>query len=72
MAKIVFPHTYAEILSSEQIDYMMEWMYSKENLIKQMDEGHIYFIAFDGEMPLGLRVVLGLLLTTGMVHLMAL
>lgn len=53
MAKIVFPHTYAEILSSEQIDYMMEWMYSKESLIKQMDEGHIYFIAFDGEMPLG-------------------
>ena len=26
MASVVFPETYREILSPEQIDYMMDWM----------------------------------------------
>ena len=42
----VFPETYKNILSHEQIEYMMDWMYSIENLHKQMEEeGHIYYIA---------------------------
>ena len=32
MAQIVFPATYREILSKEQLDYMMDWMYSPKNL----------------------------------------
>ena len=45
MAQIVFPATYREILSKEQLDYMMDWMYSPKNLRKQMEEeGHIYYI----------------------------
>lgn len=48
MASVVFPATYKEILTPEQLDYMMEWMYSEENLRKQMEEeGHIYFIAYE-------------------------
>lgn len=47
MAQIVFPATYREILSKEQLDYMMDWMYSPKNLRKQMEEeGHIYYIAY--------------------------
>lgn len=47
MASVSFPDTYREILSSEQIDYMMEWMYSEESLYRQMmDEGHIYYLAY--------------------------
>lgn len=53
LAENVFPHTYAKILSSEQIDYMMQWMYSLESLTRQMDEGHVYFIAFDNATPAG-------------------
>ena len=34
----IFPETYKEILSPEQNDYMMEWMYSIENIRKQMEE----------------------------------
>ena len=51
MAQIVFPATYREILSKEQLDYIMDWMYSPKNLRKQMEEeGHIYYIAYkDGE-----------------------
>lgn len=54
LAWIVFPHTYKEILSPEQMEYMMDWMYSAENLHKQMTEdGHIYFLAFEGDEPAG-------------------
>lgn len=50
MAQEVFPATYADILSPDQLDYMMEWMYSITNLHKQMEEeGHIYYIAFKGD-----------------------
>ena len=54
MATIVFPHTYREILSSEQIDYMMEWMYSAESLYRQMtEEEHVYYLAYWDDMPAG-------------------
>ena len=51
MADIVFPHTYKDILTTAQIDYMMDWMYSPPNIAKQMtEEGQVYFIAYyDGE-----------------------
>ena len=38
MAWVAFPHTYREMLSKEQIEYMMHWMYDVENLKKQMQE----------------------------------
>lgn len=54
MASVVFPHTYREILSPEQIDYMMEWMYSAESLHRQMtEEHHIYYIAYQDNEPAG-------------------
>ncbi|MBE6275394.1 MAG: GNAT family N-acetyltransferase [Bacteroides sp.] len=54
LAWIVFPHTYKELLSQGQIDFMMDWMYSPENLRKQMTEDrHIYYLAFDGSEPAG-------------------
>ena len=47
LASIVFPATYKNILSPEQLDYMMEWMYAPENIWKQItEEGHVYFIAY--------------------------
>lgn len=35
VAEIAFPATYSDILSERQIDYMMEWMYSAESLVRQ-------------------------------------
>lgn len=47
LASVVFPYTYRDILSSEQIDYMMQWMYSPESLHQQMEQdGHIYYLAY--------------------------
>lgn len=45
LALQVFPATYQELLSPEQLDYMLEWMYSEDSILKQMDNGHTYYIA---------------------------
>mgnify|MGYP002520399540 CR=1 FL=1 len=47
MAQVVFRHTYRDILSQEQMEYMMDMMYSMPNLEKQLEEGHHYYIAYD-------------------------
>ena len=38
LAQQIFPVTYKDILTSEQTDYMMEWMYSLDNIRKQISE----------------------------------
>ena len=53
MADVVFRHTYKDILSPEQMEYMMEWMYSLPNLERQLLEGHTYYIASIGGVPAG-------------------
>lgn len=54
MANEVFPATYSEILTPDQLDYMMDWMYAPENIRKQMEEeGHVYFIAYKEGEPCG-------------------
>lgn len=53
MAEVVFRQTYARILSPEQMEFMMDWMYSEENLREQMDSGHQYFLAFVSGSPAG-------------------
>jgi len=53
MAQVVFRHTYVNILSPEQMEYMMEWMYSLPNLRKQLEEGHHYYVAKDEEVFCG-------------------
>ena len=54
MAWEVFPHTYKDILTAEQIEYMMHWMYDVDSLRAQMGEkGHEYFVAYVGNVPAG-------------------
>ena len=64
LADVAFRDTYREILSPDQMEYMMDWMYSEGSLQRQMEqEGHVYFIAeLDGRpcgyvsvQPLGLQ-----------------
>lgn len=46
VAQVAFPSTYEQILSPEQLDYMMDWMYSEASLRRQItEEGHRYFVA---------------------------
>lgn len=53
MAEVVFRETYKTILSPEQMDYMMEWMYSIANLEGQVASGHVYYIALADDEPMG-------------------
>ena len=54
LATQTFPATYQHILTPEQIDYMMDWMYSSESLKNQMEkEHHIYYIAYEECEPAG-------------------
>jgi len=54
IAHKTWPSTFSSILSPDQINYMLEWMYSLESLKNQInDKGNVFLIAsFDGE-PLG-------------------
>lgn len=53
MAEVVFRHTYRDILSGEQMEYMMDWMYSSASLRRQLEEGHVYYIAYRDGRPCG-------------------
>ena len=40
-----WPSTYGHIISQEQIDFMLDWMYSNDSLEKQMNTGCEFYIA---------------------------
>ena len=45
IAKVAFPATYSTIISAEQIDYMMEWMYSAKKLQQEISGSITYLLA---------------------------
>ena len=49
----VWPQTYSSIISKEQIDYMLEMMYSNKSLALQMAEGSQFIIVQDTKKPVG-------------------
>ncbi|MFR9651225.1 MAG: dihydrofolate reductase [Rikenellaceae bacterium] len=46
VALVSFVETYQSFISPEQIDYMLDWMYSVKSLNKQFDEGYRFYILF--------------------------
>lgn len=49
----VWPKTYAPILSQEQIDYMLEKMYSSDSLQQQMTNGSQFVFVYEDDEPVG-------------------
>lgn len=50
IARVAFYDTYGEILSSDQLDYMYDWMYSEDSLLQQLKDGHVFYLGFcEGE-----------------------
>src|SRR5688572_28549127 len=46
IALVTWPHTFGEILSPEQISYMMKMMYSPSAMQQQTEEkGHVFLLA---------------------------
>ena len=53
LAYRIWPSTYSEILSQEQMLYMLNWMYSIETLEKSTESDHHFFDIFDGNQAVG-------------------
>lgn len=53
LAYKIWPIAYKEILSQDQLDYMLNWMYSIESLTQQLQEGHHYFGIYDKNETIG-------------------
>jgi len=49
----IWPQTYAAILSPQQIDYMLDMMYSEASLKKQMEDGSQFIFVYDDNEPVG-------------------
>jgi len=53
IAHATWPDTFKDILSQEQIQYMLNWMYDLKHLENQFNQGHQFYVAeFEGN-PLG-------------------
>ncbi len=53
IAQRTWPDTFGEILSPEQIEYMLSWMYSLETLEQQASDGYLFFLAEENGEKLG-------------------
>ena len=49
----VWPQTYSAIITKEQIDFMLEMMYSEASLTEQMNNGNQFIIINDTNEPVG-------------------
>ncbi|MFM8596959.1 MAG: N-acetyltransferase family protein [Flavobacteriales bacterium] len=53
LARAIWPSTYAEIISAEQIEFMLTWMYSTAKLQEQYLQGHEFFLLSENGKDLG-------------------
>jgi diamine N-acetyltransferase len=51
LSNIIWPLTYSEIITPQQVDYMMDLMYSTAALNKQIENGHQFIIAYSEDKP---------------------
>ncbi|HKO79797.1 MAG TPA: GNAT family N-acetyltransferase, partial [Chitinophagaceae bacterium] len=53
LAYKIWPHAYANILSQEQLDYMLKLLYDEKVLHEQIEGNIEFIIAYDGVHPVG-------------------
>ena len=53
LAYTIWPSTYGEILSKEQLNYMLDNFYSIESLESQMDNGQVFKLLFEDSNVVG-------------------
>lgn len=53
IAHRTWPSTFANILSPEQIEYMLNWMYDLKMLESQLEKGHTFLLAEEDGKELG-------------------
>ena len=53
IAKLTWPDTFKEILSTAQIEYMLDWMYNLETLKQQVEEGQLFYMLTHNDIDIG-------------------
>lgn len=53
LADRIWRRHYITIITLEQIEYMLKTMYSKESLLRQMQDGHRFTLVYNGTTPVG-------------------
>ncbi len=53
LAEMIWPVCYADIVSPEQLRYMLDLIYTQDALKAQMEKGHRFVIAYEVETPIG-------------------
>lgn len=53
IAHATWPNTYGSILSDEQLEYMLDLMYSDESLLQQLKTKPLFFLAYENDICLG-------------------
>lgn len=53
LAERIWPQTYSDYISQEQLRYMLDLMYSKAELLSQLQQGYNFIIADDGNEDVG-------------------
>lgn len=53
LAYTIWPVAYGEILSKEQLDYMLDLIYTIESLEKQVDKKHVFLLVEDDNQFIG-------------------
>jgi len=57
IATITWPIAYGTYISSAQLDYMLDMMYSDDSLLNQMNKGHQFYIAEHNSEAIGFASV---------------
>jgi ribosomal protein S18 acetylase RimI-like enzyme len=53
LARRIWPHTYSDIISTEQMEFMLNWMYSTETLSQQWHDGHEFYLISKDNIDIG-------------------
>jgi ribosomal protein S18 acetylase RimI-like enzyme len=53
LAESIWKKHYVNIITLQQIDYMLKKMYSAEKLLQEINEGYIFMLVFEDDKPLG-------------------
>ena len=53
LAEVIWPEAYGEIISEQQINYMLDLIYSEESLKKQMSVGNKFILLLKDEIEIG-------------------
>ena len=53
LAHDIWPDTYKDVLTKQQIDYMLDWMYNIQTLQEQVQTGQLFYLLTENGRPTG-------------------